>query len=117
MYKLYFKYYFHYLYCTPPGNLNTPEATDTTDSPAGNTNIIKKASQHSQPYDPTTYYFSKCGSSFNQFPHMRFSESPEKKALMLFPVAHLQSILALAKKLLTKEMLASYIYLKYFIIK
>lgn len=37
---------------------------------------------------------------------MRFSESPEKKALLLFPINHLQSILALAKKLLTKDMLA-----------
>lgn len=36
---------------------------------------------------------------------MRFSESPEKKAQLLFPIAHLQAILALAKKLLTKEML------------
>ncbi|XP_049766862.1 phosphatidylinositol 4-kinase alpha isoform X1 [Schistocerca cancellata] len=60
---------------------------------------------HSVPYDATTYFFNKYGSSFNQFPQMRFVESPEKGNLLQFSIVHLQTILALAKKLLTKEML------------
>lgn len=54
-------------------------------------------------YDPKTYFFSKFGSSFNQFPQMRFAEATEKKVLL--SQMHLQTVLALAKKLLTKEML------------
>lgn len=59
----------------------------------------------SVPYDPVTYFFSRYGSSFNQFPQMRCNESPERRAGMHFSVVHLQSVLALAKKLLTKEIL------------
>lgn len=60
---------------------------------------------YSIPYDPTTYFFSKFGSSFNQFPNMRFYETPEKKGRIYFPIQHLQTIFAIAKKLLTKEIL------------
>jgi phosphatidylinositol 4-kinase A len=60
---------------------------------------------YSVPYDPTTYFFSKYGSSFNQFPNMRFFETPVKKVRINFPISHLQTIFALAKKLLTKETL------------
>ncbi|KAG7197176.1 hypothetical protein KM043_007256 [Ampulex compressa] len=59
----------------------------------------------SVPYDPATYFFRKYGSSYNQFPQMRCNESPERRAGMQFNVVHLQSVLALAKKLLTKETL------------
>lgn len=57
------------------------------------------------PYDATTYFFSKYGSSFNQFPNMRFYETPEKKAKIQFPIQHLQTIFSIAKKLLTNETL------------
>ncbi|XP_058838895.1 phosphatidylinositol 4-kinase alpha isoform X1 [Topomyia yanbarensis] len=65
----------------------------------------KLNSFYSVPYDPTTYFFSKYGSSFNQFPNMRFCDSPERKNRLHFPISHLQTIFALAKKLLTKETL------------
>lgn len=93
------------------GNLNPnnehllENGTDTIDS----NGTLKRGSlnsYHSVPYDPTTYFFSKFGSSFNQFPYMRFSESPEKRVNVQFYVTYLQSILSLAKKLLTKDLLA-----------
>ncbi|KAF5285205.1 hypothetical protein FQR65_LT13320 [Abscondita terminalis] len=55
--------------------------------------------------DPSTYFFSTFGSSFNQFPHLRTTENVEQKKKLLFSVTHLQTILMLAKKLLTKDML------------
>lgn len=80
---------------------------DTADIATNNTNSLKRNSVMSQTkdnYDPTTYFFSKFGSSFNQFPQMRFSDPNERKVLL--PQMHLQTVLALAKKLLTKEMLS-----------
>lgn len=77
------------------------EATDIA-----TTNSLKRNSVMSQTkdnYDPTTYFFAKFGSSFNQFPQMRFSDSTDKKVLL--SQMHLQTVLALAKKLLTKDML------------
>lgn len=62
-------------------------------------------SYFSVPYDATTYFFSKYGSSFNQFPNMRFNETPEKKPRIQFSIQHLQTIFSIAKKLLTKEIL------------
>lgn len=59
--------------------------------------------QNRENYDSKTYFFAKFGSSFNQFPHMKFGSVTEKK--ILFPQSHLQTILAMAKKLLTKETL------------
>ena len=63
-------------------------------------------SYSSVPYDPSSYFFHKYGSSFNQFPQVRQNESPTRKNSLQFSVVHLQSVLALAKKLLTKETLA-----------
>lgn len=94
------------------GNLNPnnehilENGNDTIDS---NGSALKRGSlnsYHSVPYDPTTYFFHKFGSSFNQFPYMRFSESPEKRVNVQFYVTYLQSILTLAKRLLTKDLLA-----------
>lgn len=63
----------------------------------------------SVPYDPRTHFFTKTGSSFNQFPNMRACETPikAKKSLTVppFPIQHLQTIFSVAKKLLTKETL------------
>lgn len=75
------------------------DETDSTNRPP------KLQSYYSVPYDPTTYFFSKYGSSFNQFPNMRFNETPEKKQKIQFKIQHLQSIFAIAKRLLTKETL------------
>ncbi|XP_063368926.1 phosphatidylinositol 4-kinase alpha isoform X2 [Cydia amplana] len=90
------------------GNLNPVEhimenGNDTVD---GGVKRGSLNSYHSVPYDPTTYFFHKFGSSFNQFPYMRFSESPERRINVQFYVRYLQNILSYAKKLLTKELLA-----------
>lgn len=77
--------------------------SDATDSP--NRKPPKLQTYYSVPYDPTTYFFSKYGSSFNQFPNMRFYETPEKKQRIHFKIQYLQSIFAIAKRLLTKETL------------
>lgn len=61
---------------------------------------------YSVPYDPTTYFFAKYGSSFNQFPNMRFYETPQRRPEIQFSIQHLQTIFAIAKKLLTRETLA-----------
>ncbi|BET02066.1 Phosphatidylinositol 4-kinase [Nesidiocoris tenuis] len=62
--------------------------------------------QQVQEYDPTTHYFCKYGSSFHQLPHMRMAAFAEKRPPISFPIAHLQSILACAKKLLTPDLLS-----------
>jgi len=70
-------------------------------------------SYFSVPYDPRTHFFTRYGSSFNQFPHMRVNmcESPSKTGIKPlyrvppFPIQHLQTIFAVSKKLLTKDTL------------
>ncbi|KAH8303925.1 hypothetical protein KR044_012424, partial [Drosophila immigrans] len=71
-------------------------------------------SYFSVPYDPRTHFFTRYGSSFNQFPHMRVNacESPSKTSgvkplyrVPPFPIQHLQTIFAVSKKLLTKDTL------------
>lgn len=65
----------------------------------------------SAPYDPKTHFFQRYGSSFNQFPHMRLTDSPTKRlsnnanSMPPFPIQHLQTIFAVAKKLLVKDTL------------
>ncbi|KAK5638099.1 hypothetical protein RI129_012394 [Pyrocoelia pectoralis] len=78
---------------------------DVTDV-AFNSNQSKLSSnQGAMNIDPSTYFFSTFGSSFNQFPHLRITDASEKKSRLLFPINHLQTILGLAKNLLTKDML------------
>lgn len=68
-------------------------------------------SYFSVPYDPRTHFFTRYGSSFNQFPNMRVCESPTKSGprplyrVPPFPIQHLQTIFAVSKKLLTKDTL------------
>ncbi|KAK0072236.1 hypothetical protein PV325_011661, partial [Microctonus aethiopoides] len=95
------------------GNLNSHLTTDSTQASLSmgedQNSMINKPSSRSHisiPYDPSTYFFTRYGSSFNQFPQMRCNENPDKRPGMLFSIIHLQSVLALAKKLLTKDILA-----------
>lgn len=78
---------------------STSDETDATNRPP------KLQSYYSVPYDSTTYFFSKYGSSFNQFQSMRSFETPDKKQKIRFKIQYLQSIFAIAKRLLTKETL------------
>ncbi|XP_050667764.1 phosphatidylinositol 4-kinase alpha isoform X1 [Leptidea sinapis] len=93
------------------GNLNpniesiVENGSDTVDSGCGTLKRTSLQSYQSVPFDPTTYFFHKFGSSFNQFPYMRFPESPEKRGGVQFYVTYLQSVLSLAKKLLTRDVL------------
>lgn len=76
---------------------------DTTDIAYNSLQYTKN--MNNQNYDPTTYFFSKFGSSFNQFPHMKFNEMEKKHDIQL-PLPLLQTILTHAKLLLTKDMLS-----------
>ncbi|KFM76896.1 Phosphatidylinositol 4-kinase alpha, partial [Stegodyphus mimosarum] len=60
-------------------------------------------SQSSLTYDPTSYYFYKFGSSFGRLPALGLMENVEHP--FMFSVAHLQAVLAIAKKLLTQDLL------------
>ncbi|XP_025837646.1 phosphatidylinositol 4-kinase alpha [Agrilus planipennis] len=77
---------------------------DVTDALCNNANTSLKLPSSNLDYDITTYFFAKFGSSFNQFSELRISDN-DKKPKILFPLAHLQNILSLAKRLLTKETL------------
>lgn len=57
-------------------------------------------------YDITTYFFTKFGSSFNQFPSLKIGDAPIKKEeRIVFPLPRLQQILTLSKQLLIKDTL------------
>ncbi|XP_065089538.1 phosphatidylinositol 4-kinase alpha isoform X1 [Ochlerotatus camptorhynchus] len=88
-----------------PRSMSGSLTAELTEEKSPKNNAKKLNSYYSVPYDPTTYFFAKYGSSFNQFPNMRFCDTPEKKNRLQFPINHLQTIFALAKKLLTKETL------------
>ncbi|XP_066260677.1 phosphatidylinositol 4-kinase alpha isoform X2 [Euwallacea similis] len=81
---------------------DTPDVAYTSNSLKRGTTI----NQHSTTYDPTTYFFAKFGSSFNQFPQLRVSDPNDKKNAIIFPERHLATILALNKNLLTKDTLS-----------
>lgn len=57
------------------------------------------------PFDSATYFFTKYGSSFNQFPNMRFGDQSPVYQKIQFPIQHLQTIFAISKKILTKDIL------------
>lgn len=57
------------------------------------------------PFDSSTYFFTKYGSSFNQFPNMRFGDQSPVYQKIQFPIQHLQTIFAMSKKILTKDIL------------
>ena len=86
----------------------TPSASPRKSEPCTNKKLF---SYYSVPYDPTKYFFSKFGSSFNQFPNMRSFEQDGdlemqlKREKIQFPINHLQQIFAFSKKLLAKEIL------------
>lgn len=87
---------------------STPSASPRRSEPLAGKKLF---SYYSVPYDPTRYFFTKFGSSFNQFPNMRSfeldsdSESQSKRVKIQFPINHLQQIFAFSKKLLAKEVL------------
>lgn len=88
------------------GDLSSETLDDSTSDETDSTNRPPKLqSYYSVPYDSTTYFFSKYGSSFNQFQSMRSYETPENKHKIQFKIQYLQSIFAIAKRLLTKETL------------
>ncbi|KAK3879548.1 hypothetical protein Pcinc_015884 [Petrolisthes cinctipes] len=60
-------------------------------------------SQQSVPYDPKVYFFQKYGSSFGA----NFPQIVQYDHTLVFPVQHLQTVLASAKKLLSKEVLSA----------
>lgn len=57
------------------------------------------------PYDLTTFFFCKYGSSFNQVYNMTKDLTDEQKIRINVPIHHLQAIFAIAKRILTKETL------------
>lgn len=61
--------------------------------------------KHISPFDSATYFFTKYGSSFNQFPNMRFGDQSPVYHKIQFPIQHLQTIFAISKKILTKDIL------------
>ena len=86
----------------------TPTASPRRSEPSTKKKLFN---YYSVPYDPTRYFFTKFGSSFNQFPNMRSfeldsdCESQSKRDKIQFPINHLQQIFAFSKKLLAKEVL------------
>lgn len=87
--------------------ITTHTGIDIIDSPYKK-NSLKRGSiinQNLNNYNPATYFFSKFGSSFNQFPHLRINDPNDRKNQIVFPQYHLNTILSMSKKLLTKEML------------
>lgn len=85
--------------------------TPTSSPRKVNTNTSKKLfSYHSVPYDPTNHFFTKFGSSFNQFSELNVHDfdaemSNHIKEKKQVPLNLLQQIFAFSKKLLAKEVL------------
>ncbi|XP_055694049.1 phosphatidylinositol 4-kinase alpha [Lutzomyia longipalpis] len=98
---------------TTGGEKKTPGKGQMSQSPSLNLEVVKKKvfSQYLHkyyiPYNANALYFSKYGSSF-QFPVEKDEKKREKveECTIQFPVQHLQTIFAISKKMLAKEVLA-----------
>lgn len=108
---------------TPNGTLSTTQGDRRTfrsiisrsmstslilDSTAYNKDPLHKQlglRKYVSPFDSATYFFTKYGSSFNQFPNMRFGDQSPVYQKIQFPIQHLQTIFAISKKILTKDIL------------
>ncbi|CAB3384659.1 Hypothetical predicted protein [Cloeon dipterum] len=75
------------------GNMLAQENQDIPDSSFSKFSSLRKTQSNC---DPTTNFFTKIGSSFTQLPN----------STSFYSIIHLQSVLALAKKILTKDILA-----------
>lgn len=84
--------------------INVNAVSPSQESCHGKRQLFKSLSSTEQ--DSTNYFFNRYGSSFNQFPQTCCNENSQNKVGFKFSVTHLQSILSLAKKLLTKETLS-----------
>uniref|UniRef100_T1J2J9 Thymidine kinase, cytosolic n=1 Tax=Strigamia maritima TaxID=126957 RepID=T1J2J9_STRMM len=74
-------------------------------TPSSLTSIpIQTNGLNQQQIDPTTYYFSKYGSSFGQIATIETMDPSEENPFN-FSIVHLQAVLSNAKKLLTKQLL------------
>lgn len=93
-------------YLNPRLTTGTGQTILTSNNDNSNIRRLMFKSYTSAPQDPTNFFFNRFGSSFNQFSQTCCNEESECKTGLQFSVVHLQSILALAKKLLTKETLS-----------
>lgn len=66
---------------------------------------ISFQSQNSVSYDATQYFFYKFGSSFGNIPALGVTEFVGSENPLRFSIIHLQAVLAVAKKLLTQDIL------------
>ena len=86
-------------------SMSTSLILDTKDSQKDPLHKQLGLRKYVSPFDSTTYFFTKYGSSFNQFPNMRYGDQSPVYQKIQFPIQHLQTIFATSKKILTKDIL------------